>query len=110
MMVYRLKCGSETKHIKSENVKKIELACSFGELKVYFDQTIVTEGEVSVYVEGFCAGIEFYVPTSWNVRKGNVKSMLGDIMDEQIREKNDTGRTLVISGDLRLCAVKIVYV
>lgn len=108
---FRMRFGAETKYIKTANLERILLSCSYGELKVHFEKQVLNSKGTEIIVDGFCAGIELYVPKSWNVVQGKVKAFMGkvDFEDGIARNSNDSA-TAVINGNLRLCGVKVIYV
>lgn len=103
-----VKYGSSVKYIKSENFQKAKIRCSFGAMKVYFDNAKIPSGKAEVTLEVSFAGLELYIPREWNVIN-EVDAMLGGF-DEKGRMLSNEGPTLVINGSVSLAGVEINYI
>lgn len=100
---------SETiKYINTNNFEQADLNCSFGAMKVYFDNAIMKDNNAIVRINASFSGIELYIPKSWKVdNKTNV--FLGGI-----EEKNESSQvienTLTLVGDINFSGVEIIYI
>lgn len=103
-----MKYGSSVKYIKSENFQKAVVKCSFGAMKVYFDNAKIPSGRAEVTLEVSFAGVELFIPREWNVIN-EVDAMLGGI-DEKGKMLSSDGPTLVINGSVSLAGVEIHYI
>lgn len=103
-----VKYGSSVKYIKSENFQKAVIKCSFGAMKVYFDNAKIPSGKAEVNLDVSFAGVELYIPREWNVIN-EVDAMLGGI-DEKGRMISNDGPTLILTGSISLSGVEIHYI
>mgnify|MGYP001094774044 CR=1 FL=1 len=96
------------KYINSNDLEKINLKCSFGAMKVYFDNSGIKENEAIINLDVDFAGVELYVPKEWNV-VDNVNSIFGGI--EEKNNKGKTGeKTLILKGKVSFAGVEIIYI
>ena len=100
--------GSTTKYINCNNLECAVIDCSFGEIKVYFDNAVVQNQTVEICVHLSFASIELYIPREWNVvQKANV--FAGSI-DEKNCNSSDGIPLVELVGDVSFGAVTIIYV
>lgn len=96
------------KYINSSDLKNVNIDCSFGAMKVYFDNSKLQENEATVNLNVDFAGVELYIPKEWNVID-NVNCMFGGI-----EEKNNKGKTedkkLILKGKVNFAGVEIIYI
>ncbi|MDQ0151147.1 LiaF domain-containing protein [Eubacterium multiforme] len=100
-------CAS-IKYINTNKFEQGDFNCSFGALKVYFDNAIMNSDTATVRIDASFSGVELYIPKNWNVQdKTNV--FLGSVT-----EKNKTNEiitnTLILIGDVSFSGVDIIYV
>ena len=69
--------GASTKYINSDEFEFAQLECSFGGLKVYFDNAVIQKGNATVQLDVSFAGVELYIPKSWNVIEREGSSQKG---------------------------------
>ncbi len=62
-----VKFGSSMKYVNSENFCRAELECSFGALKIYFDNAKIPSGKGEIVLDVSFAGVEIYVPREWKL-------------------------------------------
>ncbi|EPY2276439.1 LiaF transmembrane domain-containing protein [Clostridium sporogenes] len=101
--------GASIKYINSDNFQQADFDCSFGAMKVYFDNAIMSnDNDATVRINASFSGIELYVPKNWNVDdKANV--FLGAISEKNKSDKTATN-TLTIIGDITFSGVEIIYI
>jgi len=105
---FKTSFGSSIKYINTDHFEQADLNCSFGEMKVYFDNAAMSNNNAVVRINASFSGIELYIPKSWNVEnKTNV--VLGSI-DEKNRNNQITTNTLTLVGDIKLSGVEIIYI
>ncbi|MBD7912259.1 MULTISPECIES: hypothetical protein [Clostridium] len=100
--------GDSIKYINSDNFEQADLECSFGALKVYFDNATMANGKAVVNINASFSGIELFVPRSWNI-DDRTHVFLGGISE---KNKNDrqTENTLTLVGDISFAGVEIIYI
>ena len=59
--------GSSIKYVNSEDLEHVKLECSFGAMKVYFDNAIIQSGKAQLDMHVSFGGVELYVPRGWRV-------------------------------------------
>jgi predicted membrane protein len=100
--------GASIKYINTDEFEHAEFSCSFGALKVYFDNAVMKNGSAVVRIDASFSGVELYVPKSWRV-EDKTSVFLGGVS-----EKNRGGQvltdTLTLVGDICFSGVEIIYV
>lgn len=71
------KFGSAIKYVNSDNFERADLSCSFGALKVYFDNAMIQADTAIIQVNASFCGIELYVPEEWEVIDQSQSSLGG---------------------------------
>lgn len=100
-------CGS-VKYINTNSFEQADLKCSFGAMKVYFDNAVMSGNNATVRLNASFSGIELYIPKNWRVEnKTNV--FLGSV-DEKNRGSQETTNTLTLVGDINFSGVEIIYI
>lgn len=100
--------GGSIKYINTDKFEQADFKCSFGALKVYFDNAVMSNESAVVRVNASFSGVELYIPKSWKVEdKTNV--FLGGI-NEKNRSSQITTNTLKLVGDISFSGVDIIYV
>ena len=61
------KFAGETKYIKSENLRAVEIINKFGGTNLYFDGCKVPSGQATIDLDCSCGGVELYFPNNWKV-------------------------------------------
>ena len=100
--------NSTIKYINSDNFEQADFSCSFGSLKVYFDNATIRNGNAVVRIDASFSGVELYVPKSWNV-DDKTSSFLGALSEKNKNDKVTTS-TLTVVGDLKFSGVEIIYI
>ncbi|MDD3224403.1 MAG: hypothetical protein PHX70_06840 [Clostridium sp.] len=98
--------GSSIKYIN--NFEQGDFNCSFGSMKLYFDNATMSGNDAVVRINASFSGMELYIPKSWRVaNKANV--FLGAI-NEKNRNSETITNTLTLVGDVNFAGVEIIYV
>lgn len=105
---FKVSFGSSIKYINSENFKKANLSCSFGALKVYFDNAKIEGDRAEIHLDISFSGVELFIPRGWRV-VNNANISLGGI-DEKNGKGIEAGPTIVLTGNVNLAGVEIIYV
>jgi len=105
---YKNSFSGSVKYINTDDFEQADFKCSFGSLKVYFDNATMKNNNAIVRINASFSGIELYVPKSWKIdNKANV--YLSSI-DEKNRSSEITTNTLTLVGDITFSGVEIVYI
>lgn len=99
--------GSVIKYVNSENFEVANLSCSFGEMKVYFDDAKVKENAV-INLDISFAGVELFIPKDWKI-VNNVNVSLAAV-DQQNSPSSKPTKTVTLQGKVHLAGVEITYV
>lgn len=100
-------CGS-VKYINTNSFEQADLKCSFGAMKVYFDNATMSGDNAIVRLNASFCGVQLYIPKNWNVEnKTNV--FLGAV-DEKNKHNQITTNTLKLVGDISFSGVEILYI
>ena len=105
---YRVSYGSSIKYINTEDFKSANLSCSFGALKVYFDNAIIQGESATISLDLSFAGAELYIPKEWKI-VNQVDVTLGGV-EEKNNRKVDFQKTVILTGRVSLSGVSIIYV
>lgn len=107
---YSINFGDLEKSIKSKDIRRIDLDCKFGTLRIYFDSGNLQQKELYVNVNAFCGAVELILPKEWKVLDRVSKSMGGLDFEGKSEYNNDeVGKSLIISGKIRLAGIKIIF-
>lgn len=105
---FRNSFGASTKYINSDEFEFAQLECSFGGLKVYFDNAVIKNGNATVQLDVSFGGVELYIPKTWNVIN-QVETTFGGV-DEKNRNQSSGTPVLTLMGDVSFSGVTIIYI
>lgn len=100
--------GESSKYLYSDNLQKAEFSCSFGSLKVFFDQVQLAQEGAIVDLSCSFGSIELYIPRAWTV-VDNISSSLGGVSYANANHP-EPGQRLTLTGSVSLGGIEIVYV
>ena len=100
--------GDTIKYINSDNFEQADFNCSFGAMKIYFDNATMKNSNAIVRIDASFSGIELFVPKTWNI-DDKTNAFLSGISE---KNKNDkiTTNTLILVGDINFSGVEIIYI
>lgn len=100
--------GATSKYITMSNLQGATLECSFGELKAYFDGSVIVNPPIDITLHCNLGSIELYIPKEWNINP-MVNCLLGNI-EEKNRHDCSDGPVVNLMGSVSLGSVQIIYV
>lgn len=100
--------GSSIKYINTEKLERANISCSFGAMKVYFDNALIQKGQAVIQLDVSFSGVELYIPKSWNTVI-QVNESLGAI-NEKNRKDASQVPVVMIKGNIKFGGVDIIYV
>lgn len=100
--------GGSTKYINTDEFENATISCTFGAMKVYFDNATMKTGEAVVDLDVSFAGVELYVPRTWSVNS-NVKAAFGGV-EQRNCSNGDLGPMLRLTGEVNFGGVKVIYI
>ncbi|MDR0854185.1 MAG: hypothetical protein LBN34_07440 [Clostridiales Family XIII bacterium] len=105
----RASFGSTIKYVNSENMKKAILECSFGAMKVYFDNAKPAPEGAEIFVDLSFGAMEIYIPREWRLTDNIGRSFSG--IEEKNRCRLDENSPSVnITGNTSFSGLTIIYV
>ena len=100
--------GASIKYINTDKFEQGDFDCSFGAMKVYFDNAVMSNENAIVRINASFSGIELYIPKTWNVNdKTNV--FFGSV-SEKNRNNQTTTNDLTLVGNVSFSGVEIIYI
>lgn len=100
--------GAAVKYVKSDNFQNADVRCSFGAMKVYFDDAIIQGDSARVNVDISFSGVELYVPKTWRI-EDQVETMCGGV-EEKGRYDSTSTKTLYVTGNVKFAGLDIRYI
>ncbi len=99
--------GASIKYINTDTFIYGNFDNSFGELKIYFDNTLIKNGEAEIRISNTFGSTILYIPRTWRV-ENYVKCSFGDFKG---KSNNITdGPVLKIYGEVVFGEVKVIYI
>ncbi len=102
------KFGDCIKYVNSENFERANINCTFGDVKMYFDNAKIPSGEAKISLNVSFGDLVLYFPREWNV-ENKVHVIFGEI-DNNKREITADSPLVTIHGNVSFGDVRIVYV
>lgn len=96
------------KYINSDNFKAAYLDCSFGSMKVYFDNAVIKDGQAAVSVDASFCGIELFIPKEWKVE--NLMSASFGGVEEKNKNSSAGAPVLQLTGHISFSGLTIIYI
>ena len=100
--------GASIKYINTDKFEQANFDCSFGAMKVYFDNAVMSNENAIVRINASFSGIELYIPKTWNVND-NTNVFLGSV-SEKNRNNQTTTNNLTLVGDVSFSGIEIIYI
>jgi len=101
--------GESMKYVNSENFERANIKCSFGDVKVYFDNALIPSGKADIYLDVSFGEAVLFIPKTWKIIN-DVHVFLGD-MDQNNRNAGaDDSPVVTIHGNVSFGDAKIMYV
>ena len=100
--------GSSIKYVNTDALVNASFENSFGEMKIYFDNTIIKNGVADISLEVSFGSAVLYIPKTWNVEI-HVKTVFGTIR-EQNSNQSQGCPTLRIYGEISFGEAMIIYI
>lgn len=100
--------GAAVKYVNSDNFQFAELECSFGSMKVYFDNARVVGGEAEIRLGVSFGSIELFLPKEWYVMVQTDTPFGG--VEEKNHSRPDGRTTVLLTGEITFSGVSILYV
>lgn len=59
--------GSSIKYVHADRFQRARVRCSFGAMKVYFDNALIQDGAAVIELDVSFSGVELYIPRDWEL-------------------------------------------
>lgn len=83
--------GEAVKYLSGQEISRVQVKNSFGEMHVYFDGAILKNGRAEVYVDNSFGETVLYIPKGWDV-VNEIRASFGDVSEQGIRTPDGSGR------------------
>lgn len=101
--------GSSIKYVNTEDFKKGYFFCSFGAMKIYFDNAKIKGEEAEIYVENSFGGMELYLPKEWNVING-INCSLAGVEEKNSKPYKEGAPVVKLKGKASFSGIEIIYI
>lgn len=101
--------GSSIKYLQSNNLKKVEIDCSFGDVKVYFTDAKLAKGGAIADIDVSFGAVELFVPKDWLVID-DMGHSFGDVEEKGVARNTDKEKILTLKGNISFSGVEVVYI
>lgn len=105
---FRTSFGSSIKYVNAGDFKRARLDCSFGGMKVYFDNAVLQDGQAVIDIQASFSGVEIYLPRNWNV-VNHLNTSFGGI-EEKNKNIPDGISEVTLTGEISFSGVTILYI
>ncbi|MCR5800513.1 MAG: cell wall-active antibiotics response protein [Lachnospiraceae bacterium] len=99
--------SSGTKYVVADDFKKANVSCYFGDLKIYFDDTVIKEGEAVINVDVKFGSVSLYVPKGWYVTNSAVP--IFGAVEEKNKSLTNGEPKVRIEGNVAFGDVSVTY-
>lgn len=103
------KFSGSVKYINSNNLKKVNLDCSFGAMKIYFDTAKLLDKKATIDIDANFSGIEIYIPKQWRV-ENKIDNILGGLEEKGYDRAEKDGNVLTLTGKASFSGISILYI
>lgn len=106
---YGVSFNSSIKYVNSEDLKNANFSCSFGALKLYFDNSIINENGATIRLDVSFGAAELYIPKAWRV-SNNLNVSLSGVEEKNRSNPSPDAPVVTLIGNLSFSGVEIIYV
>lgn len=100
--------GESIKYINTDDFQSADLKCSFGSMKVYFDNAVIQNGQAVINIDASFSGVELYLPKEWQL-SNQIRTSFGGV-DEKNRNQPGNEPIIILNGKVSFAGVEILYV
>ena len=105
---FKTEFGASIKYINTNSFEKGNFECSFGAMKIYFDNAVMSHNSAVVRIDASFSGVELYVPKTWKV-DDKTSVFLGGVSEKN--SSNESAMyTLTLVGDVSFAGIEIIYI
>lgn len=103
------KFSGSVKYINTDNLKNVNIHCSFGGMKVYFDHANIQGEEANIRVDVNFGGLELFIPKEWNVIY-NTDNAFGGIEEKNRSQITENSKKIRLTGKVNFAGITIIYI
>ncbi len=100
---------STVKNVNSDDFKYLKAGCTFGAMKIYFQNAMIQGESAQLNLHVSFAGAELYIPKEWTV-VNQVDASFGGIDEKNPHLCPTGGKKLIMTGNVSFGGVEIYYV
>lgn len=100
--------GECIKYVNSENFERANIKCSFGDVKVYFDNAKIPSGKAYIYMDVSFGDVDLFIPRSWKL-VNETHAFFGDL-DIGHNDISPDAPVVVLHGNVNFGDAKIIFV
>jgi len=101
--------GEGTKYLHSDRLKRVIARCSFGALKLYFDDVLPAGKQIELQLDASFSGVSVFIPRDWQV-KNSLSPFMGGVSEKHRNTPKADAPILLLTGRLSLSGVEIWYI
>jgi predicted membrane protein len=102
--------GECIKYVNSEDFVRANIKCSFGDVKIYFDNARIPSGRADVYLDVSFGDVDLYIPRTWKIINKS-HTFFGDMDIRHNNQNLDEDAPIVtIHGNVSFGDTTIIYV
>lgn len=100
--------GDCIKYVNTENLEKAYIKCSFGDIKLYFDNAMIPSGHADIYLDVSFGDVVLYIPRAWKVTS-DAHLFFADLNIKHNTIESE-GPTVTLHGNINFGDTVIKYV
>lgn len=100
--------ASSSKYVNTDSFVSASFENNFGQMNVYFDNTIIKNGTADINVQNSFGELALFIPKTWNV-ENHVRSSFGGVK-ERNQNMSEGCPTLRIYGEVAFGEITITYI
>lgn len=105
-VVHRTNFASSSTYVDDSELKYYTVKSSFAESSYYFDHAKTLDNEVELHLNVTCGSVNIYLPYHWKI-VGHPQVLLAEF--KIFGRPIDPTVTVNITGNCKLCEVKVIY-
>ncbi|GHU63803.1 membrane protein [Clostridia bacterium] len=108
-VIDRIHFSSKIRYINTEDFKKAVIDCSFGAVKLFFDNAHIAGGKAVIELNLSFSAAELYIPKNWRL-VDNLHRRGTGIEEKNHSILNDDSPIVALSGSSSFSGITIIYV
>lgn len=105
---FRTNFSSAVKYVSASNFEYAALECSFGNMKVFFDDARIPGGSATIDLSVSFGAVQLYLPKEWYVN--NQTDCVCGTVEEKNHSRSSGCPMVTLTGDVSFSGVTIVYI